>query len=55
MAITLAQLNRTGAPKPPRILIHGVAGVGKTTFASQANKPVFIQTEDGLGTNSAAN
>ena len=55
MAISLAQLNRAGTPKPPRVLIHGVAGVGKTTFAGQANKPVFIQTEDGLGTNSAAN
>ncbi len=50
MAITLAQLNRAGAPKPPRILIHGVAGVGKTSFAAQAQRPVFIQTEDGLGT-----
>lgn len=49
MAITLAQLNRAGAPKPPRILIHGVAGVGKTTFTAEANKPVFVQTEDGLG------
>lgn len=55
MAISLAQLNRAGTPKPPRVLIHGVAGVGKTTFAGQANKPVFIQTEDGLGTLSAAN
>jgi hypothetical protein len=50
MAISLAQLNRANAPKAPRILIHGVAGVGKTTFAAGANKPVFIQTEDGLGT-----
>lgn len=50
MAISLAQLNRASAPKPPRLLVHGVAGVGKSTFASQANQPVFIQTEDGLGT-----
>ena len=55
MAISLAQLNRAGTPKPPRVLIHGVAGVGKTTFAGQASEPVFIQTEDGLGTLSAAN
>ncbi len=54
MAITLAQLNRASAPKPPRILIHGVAGVGKTTFAAEAHKPVFVQTEDGLGTLAAA-
>ena len=50
MAISLSQLNRTNVPKPPRILIHGVAGVGKTTFAAESRKPVFIQTEDGLGT-----
>ncbi len=50
MAISLAQLTRTNSPKPPRILIHGVAGVGKTTFAADANAPVFVQTEDGLGT-----
>ena len=55
MAISLAQLTRANAPKPPRILIHGVAGVGKTTFAAEANKPVFVQTEDGLGTIPAAN
>lgn len=33
--------------KPPRIIIYGAEGVGKTTFASQAPKPIFIQTEDG--------
>ncbi len=50
MAISLASLNRASAPKPPRILIHGVHGVGKTTFAAAAPDPVLILTEDGLGT-----
>jgi hypothetical protein len=50
MAISLASLNRASAPKPPRILIHGVHGVGKTTFAAGAPDPVFVLTEDGLGT-----
>lgn len=50
MAMSLNQLTRAIAPKPPRILIHGVSGVGKTTFAAEANQPVFVQTEDGLGT-----
>jgi len=50
MAISLAQLTRANTPKPPRILVHGVAGVGKTTFAAESNAPVFVQTEDGLGT-----
>lgn len=34
---------------PPRIMLYGVEGVGKSTFASEAPKPIFIQTEDGLG------
>lgn len=33
---------------PRRCLVYGVAGVGKSTFAANAPKPIFIQTEDGL-------
>ncbi len=41
----------TGAkPGPRRILLAGVAGVGKSSWASCAPSPIFIQTEDGLGT-----
>ena len=29
--------------------MHGVHGVGKTTFAAGADAPVVIMTEDGLG------
>ena len=50
MAISLASLKRTTSHTPPRILIHGVAGVGKTTFAASADRPVIIATEEGLGT-----
>ena len=35
--------------RPPRIMIYGSEGVGKSTFAASAPNPVFIQTEDGLG------
>jgi len=49
MAISLASLRTTSVLTPPRILIHGVAGVGKSTFAADADRPVFIMTEDGLG------
>lgn len=35
--------------KKPFIMIYGPAGVGKTTFAANAKKPIFIQTEDGSG------
>jgi len=36
--------------KPPRIVLHGVHGIGKSTFGAQAPAPVFIPTEDGLTT-----
>lgn len=49
MAITLANLNRTHDPKPPRIIVHGPHGVGKTTLLASLPDPVVVQTEDGLG------
>jgi hypothetical protein len=30
------------------VLIYGTPGIGKTTFGSQAPRPVFLPTEDGL-------
>ena len=30
-------------------MVYGVHGVGKSTFGAMAEKPIFIQTEDGLG------
>ena len=44
----LATIQRGRAAKPPRILLYGVEGIGKSTFGSQAPNPVFVQTEDGL-------
>jgi hypothetical protein len=49
MAISLSSLRRGGDARPPRILVYGVAGVGKTLFAADAPDPVFLQIEDGLG------
>jgi len=49
MAISLASLKSTTALSPPRILAYGVAGVGKTTFATSSDKPIVVPTEDGLG------
>jgi hypothetical protein len=49
MAISLDSLYRSSEiRKPARVLIHGTASIGKTTMASYAPNPVFIQTEDGL-------
>lgn len=33
---------------PPRIVLYGVHGIGKSTFGSILPKPIFLQTEDGL-------
>ena len=54
MAISLDSLRRSGAPRPPRILAYGTAGIGKTTFATEAPHPIVIQTEDGLGSIAAS-
>jgi len=35
-------------PRPPRILVYGPAGVGKSSWAAQAPSPVFIPVEDGI-------
>jgi hypothetical protein len=48
MAINLASITRNKA-KPPRIIIHGDPGIGKTTFGARSPAPIFLQTEDGLG------
>jgi len=49
MAISLSSIQKGGASKPPVITIHGTPGIGKTTFAAAAPAPIFIRTEDGLG------
>jgi len=41
-------IQKQQAAKPPRIVVHGIHGVGKSYFASQAPDPVFLITEDGL-------
>jgi hypothetical protein len=47
--ISLDSISTPERPKPPRIVVHGVHGVGKTTLAASAPAPVFVRTEDGLG------
>ena len=45
---TLAKIQHGRTPKPPRLLVYGTPGIGKSTFGSQAPKPIFVPTEDGL-------
>ena len=49
MAINLQSIVRNREMKPPRIMVYGPHGLGKTTFGASAPKPIFIPTEDGLG------
>jgi GTPase SAR1 family protein len=48
MAISLKSLKRTTAEKPPRILIYGSEGVGKTSLAAEFPDAAFIRVEDGI-------
>lgn len=45
--MTLASITRGKQPGPVRLVLYGVDGVGKTTFAAHAPNPVFIGAEDG--------
>ena len=49
MAFDLESISRSSAIKAPRGFIYGVEGIGKTSFAAGAPAPIFILTEDGLG------
>lgn len=49
MAISLDTIVTGARMKPPKIVIYGVSGIGKTTFAAAAPKPIFLFTEEGQG------
>ena len=44
----IEQIHRGRRHSPPRLLIYGTEGIGKSTTAAQAPNPIFIPTEDGL-------
>jgi hypothetical protein len=48
MAFDLTSIRNSSADdRPPRIVIYGTSGIGKSTFAASAPNPIFIPTEDG--------
>jgi hypothetical protein len=47
MAIDIKHLIKVRADNPPRLVIYGEQGAGKTTLASQFPDAIFLQTEDG--------
>lgn len=47
--MSLLKQIRTGPRhSPPRLMIYGIEGIGKSTIAAQAPRPIFVPTEDGL-------
>ena len=45
--MNVADIRKITAQLPPRFVIHGAEGTGKTTIASKFPASVFLQTEDG--------
>ena len=49
MAISLNSISKTRrAAQPPRVVIHGPHGVGKSTLGASAHEPIILPLEDGL-------
>lgn len=46
--MTLAAVHSGKQQKPPRILVYGTEGIGKSTLASCAQNPIWIGAEDGV-------
>lgn len=46
--MSLASITVGAPPAPPRVVIYGEHGVGKTEFGVSAPNPIVLRTEDGL-------
>ena len=49
MTFELSTIQEAEGTEPPRLIIMGLRGIGKTSWCAKAESPVFIQTEDGRG------
>jgi hypothetical protein len=47
-SMSLDSIVMNHATLPPRIVLYGDHGIGKTTFGAGAPSPIFLRTEDGL-------
>lgn len=45
--MTVSSITKSATKQPPRIVLYGVEGIGKSTFASMADRPIFLGPEDG--------
>lgn len=50
MSFSLSAVQTRAVRKPPRVLLYGPPGIGKTTLAAAFPAPIVLRTEDGLGT-----
>ncbi len=47
--MSLLQTIRSGKTQgPPRLLIYGTEGIGKSSLGADAPKPIFVPCEDGI-------
>jgi len=44
----LSEIHSGRRHQPPRMLVYGLEGIGKSSLAASAPNPIFIPTEDGL-------
>lgn len=49
MAISLSTIATGARIKAPKVVLYGVGGIGKTTWAAGAPDPIFLFTEEGQG------
>ncbi len=45
----LAKVKTKGGNRPPAMIVYGVEGIGKTSFAAQAKEPLFLMSKGETG------